>query len=279
MPQGGGSFEIGCVQTAADAILLAMGHGISGQIEYAYLYGLVLPADAAVVEVEFDNGQVVRGDCVGSCFALASLAATHVKQYRVYSTSRVMLRHEVMIAQMCRKAGTSGLSGQDFADCIGCREIAGFFRFILTYRAKPATDGIGGIIDSSSLPTCRYGIPPLTPSASWGQLHPGEDVPSMLHVTCDLCGRELRPGEDQRYVVRIEVAAAGNPNEITEADLDDDHMEAVSALLKDEAAGLAEELESQRQRMRFDLCHACQRRFIRDPLSRETAFNFDFSEN
>lgn len=101
----------------------------------------------------------------------------------------------------------------------------------------------------------------------------------MLHVTCDLCGRELRAGEDQRYVVRIEVAAAGNGNEITDADLDDDHMEAVSALLQDEAAGLADELESQRQRMRFDLCHACQRRFIRDPLNREAALNFDFSEN
>src|SRR3954454_7157990 len=53
----------------------------------------------------------------------------------------------------------------------------------------------------------------------------------MLHVTCDLCGKELRPGEDH-YVVKIEVYAAHDPAELTEADLDEDHMEAVSQLLR-----------------------------------------------
>ena len=35
----------------------------------------------------------------------------------------------------------------------------------------------------------------------------------MLHVTCDLCGKELRPGEDHRYVVKLEVFAAPDPAE------------------------------------------------------------------
>ena len=26
----------------------------------------------------------------------------------------------------------------------------------------------------------------------------------MLHVTCDLCGKELRPGEDEHFFVKIE---------------------------------------------------------------------------
>jgi hypothetical protein len=54
----------------------------------------------------------------------------------------------------------------------------------------------------------------------------------MLHVTCDLCGKEIRPGEDGRHVVKIEVFAAHDPAEITEADLEADHMEAVSELLR-----------------------------------------------
>ena len=55
----------------------------------------------------------------------------------------------------------------------------------------------------------------------------------MLHVTCDLCGKEIQPGDDHHYVVKIEVFNADNPAEITEADLDEDHMEAVSDLIRD----------------------------------------------
>ncbi len=41
----------------------------------------------------------------------------------------------------------------------------------------------------------------------------------MLHVTCDLCGKELQASEDH-YIVKIEVFAAHDPAGITEADLD-----------------------------------------------------------
>ena len=102
----------------------------------------------------------------------------------------------------------------------------------------------------------------------------------MLHVTCDLCGKELRPGEDHRYVVKIEAYAAHDPAEITEADLDEDHMEAVSQLLRDmednlESAALAEPYKN----FRYDLCPECHKKFLRDPLGRENAQKFDFSEN
>src|SRR5262249_2123884 len=51
----------------------------------------------------------------------------------------------------------------------------------------------------------------------WG---PGEREgdPFMLHVTCDLCGKELAPGEDHRYVVKMEVFAAHDPARFTDAD-------------------------------------------------------------
>jgi hypothetical protein len=103
----------------------------------------------------------------------------------------------------------------------------------------------------------------------------------MLHVTCDLCGKVLRPGDDHHYVVKIEVFAAHDPSEITEADLDDDHMEAVSQLLREMEDNLAdpEDLEETTQTFRYDLCPGCRKKFARDPLGKEAAQKFDFSEN
>jgi hypothetical protein len=103
----------------------------------------------------------------------------------------------------------------------------------------------------------------------------------MLHVTCDLCGKEVRPGDDHRYVVKIEVFAAHDPAEITEADLDDDHMEAVSQLLRDMEDNLTggDDPEPACHHFRYDLCPECRKKFVRDPLGKEAAQKFDFSEN
>ncbi len=103
----------------------------------------------------------------------------------------------------------------------------------------------------------------------------------MLHITCDLCGKDVSPGADHRYVVKIEVFAAHDPAEITEADLDDDHMEAISQLLQDMEDNPDEELELTPtcKKFRYDLCPECQKKFIRDPLCKEAAQKFDFSEN
>ena len=103
----------------------------------------------------------------------------------------------------------------------------------------------------------------------------------MLHITCDLCGKELLPGEACRYVVKIEVFAAQDPSEITEADLDEDHMEAVSELLREMEDNITDPDEEapQYKRFRHDLCSECHKKFIRDPLGKEAAQKFDFSEN
>jgi hypothetical protein len=103
----------------------------------------------------------------------------------------------------------------------------------------------------------------------------------MLHVTCDLCGKVLRPGGDQHYVVKVEVFAAQDPAVITEEDLDDDHMEAVSELLREmeENLEVADELERPSQHFRYDLCPSCRKKFASDPLGKEPAQKFDFSEN
>jgi hypothetical protein len=101
----------------------------------------------------------------------------------------------------------------------------------------------------------------------------------MLHITCDQCGKELRTGEDH-YVVKIEVYAAHDPAELTEADFDDDHMEEVSQLLRDMEEGLeSAELEPASRQFRYDLCSECRKKYVRDPLSKEASQKFDFSEN
>src|SRR5438309_271641 len=103
----------------------------------------------------------------------------------------------------------------------------------------------------------------------------------MLHVTCDLCGKEILAGDDHRYVVKIEVFAAHDPAEITEADLDDDHMEAVSELLREmeDNPGESDETEPAHRNFRYDLCPGCRKKFVRDPLGKEAVQKFDFSEN
>lgn len=101
----------------------------------------------------------------------------------------------------------------------------------------------------------------------------------MKHYTCDLCGKELQPGEDQRYVVKIEAFAAQDPAEITEADLDEDHLEAVSELLR-EADELAQaDMSDPCKFFRYDLCSECHDKYLRDPLGKETAQKFFFSKN
>jgi hypothetical protein len=102
----------------------------------------------------------------------------------------------------------------------------------------------------------------------------------MLHISCDLCGKQIASLDNLRYVVKIEVFAAHDPAELTEADLDEDHLEAVSQILRD-ADHLADpdETSPAYKSIRFDLCAECHKKFIRDPLGREAAQNFDFSEN
>jgi hypothetical protein len=108
----------------------------------------------------------------------------------------------------------------------------------------------------------------------------------MLHVTCDLCGKELQ-GRDDHFVVKIEIYAALSPAELTEEDLDADHMESLNEMLNELGAEGAEALEPASRRLRYDLCPDCRARYLRDPLAKhrpqatakEPAPNLGFSDN
>ena len=67
---------------------------------------------------------------------------------------------------------------------------------------------------------------------------------------------------------------------LTEADLDADHMEAVGELLRQiEENDAAFELEPASRKLRYDLCGDCRKRYLRDPLGRESAPKCQFSKN
>lgn len=100
----------------------------------------------------------------------------------------------------------------------------------------------------------------------------------MLHITCDLCGSKLRAGQDH-FIVKIEVFARHDPAELTEADLEEDHMEAVGQLLCELDEQEVVDVEPPRCHFRYDLCPQCRQRYLRDPLGKDAAQKFDFSEN
>jgi hypothetical protein len=102
----------------------------------------------------------------------------------------------------------------------------------------------------------------------------------MVHFTCDLCGKDLTAAGERRFVVKISAYAGFDPNEISEEDLDEDHMEAVAKLLqRDESLSSTAVEEDAFKGFRFDLCPGCHQRFIKDPLSRDVFRLLNFSEN
>jgi hypothetical protein len=102
----------------------------------------------------------------------------------------------------------------------------------------------------------------------------------MLHYSCDLCKRPLDPEDDLRYVVKIEVYAALDPNELDAVDSDRDNLQELHEILErmDDAAhvDVSEEVYQQK---RYDLCPECRKKFLKNPLGRKTAGKFDFSKN
>jgi hypothetical protein len=103
----------------------------------------------------------------------------------------------------------------------------------------------------------------------------------MIHYSCDLCKRSFDPDDDLRYVVKIEIFAAYDPNAGAEGDDDHDHLQEIQDILE-----TMEDAEDERigedvyQQLRFDLCPECRRKFLKNPLARQTpAKAFGFSSN
>jgi hypothetical protein len=101
----------------------------------------------------------------------------------------------------------------------------------------------------------------------------------MLRIMCDGCGKELGKGE-AHHVVKIEVFANASAGQLTEEDLDRDHLEEVAEILAEMEEGPGEAVpEPSTARLRYDLCSPCRRRYMRDPLAKENAPKLHFSKN
>ena len=94
----------------------------------------------------------------------------------------------------------------------------------------------------------------------------------MNGLVCDRCGKTLLLDEDVRYIVQIEVYAAYDPMEITADDLRRDHRAELRTLVRSmERADPGALQDAVHRGFTFDLCPACQREYLRDPLPRKEA--------
>lgn len=102
----------------------------------------------------------------------------------------------------------------------------------------------------------------------------------MLHFSCDICGKDLTADGTARYVVKMEAFAATDPAQLTDEDMDADHVEEMAQLLNAiEDGETPPEMLPACQKHRFDLCCGCFRKFVKDPLGRDIVARFDFSKN
>ncbi len=108
----------------------------------------------------------------------------------------------------------------------------------------------------------------------------------MRHFSCDLCGKTLTPGDDARYVVRIEGYAILDEEETVLDESEADSVDSMDELLTEQVAFEALEDESVSDDMvpasakkEYDLCRGCYARMLRDPLGTTMRHSPGFSRN
>ena len=99
---------------------------------------------------------------------------------------------------------------------------------------------------------------------------------AMKHYSCDHCGKDLIPGTDTRYIVKMDVYRAEQTSQLTADDLDADHLAELAQFL--ENTKVVGPLPPDRSQFLYDLCVECYKKFLADPLSRESQ-KFNFSAN
>jgi hypothetical protein len=100
----------------------------------------------------------------------------------------------------------------------------------------------------------------------------------MIHYSCDLCKRELDPSDGLHYVVKVEVMAAADPQDNGAIDADRDYLREIHDALEGTSEDALQLMGDQaHQQLRFDLCPACCKKYLKNPLAREV--QFEFSKN
>lgn len=101
----------------------------------------------------------------------------------------------------------------------------------------------------------------------------------MIHYSCDRCKRLISSEDGIRYVVRIEIQVAVEPED-TEREDDRDHLMELREILEElDEEECAEISEHAYQVRNFDLCSDCHHDYIKNPIPTEPAAQFGFSDN
>ncbi|MBX3396938.1 MAG: hypothetical protein KF841_16405 [Phycisphaerae bacterium] len=91
----------------------------------------------------------------------------------------------------------------------------------------------------------------------------------MIRYRCDGCDEDLARDGSNHFIVKIDAFAAAGKLEFTREELERDHAAEMKRLLEELASRSPDDIEDQVYRaMRYDLCPACHRRFLLDPLAR-----------
>jgi hypothetical protein len=101
----------------------------------------------------------------------------------------------------------------------------------------------------------------------------------MVHYSCDACKRPIHPQNDAHHVLKIEVFPAVDDLLGSDCCGDGDHLEEMQIILEQGAEDGADPLDEPHRLMRFDLCDACRKRFLRNPLGMAPGKQLDFSPN
>ena len=88
----------------------------------------------------------------------------------------------------------------------------------------------------------------------------------MIRFACDKCGVKMNANDAGRFIVRLEVYAAAGHVDL-DAEAAKRPKQTVADLVKDLAQADPDEIEDQTYRaMRFDVCDACRRKLLANPL-------------
>jgi hypothetical protein len=101
----------------------------------------------------------------------------------------------------------------------------------------------------------------------------------VIHFTCDLCGKRLTPGEDSRFVVKVEVYVAYDPLEMDSQDAEADPNDEIEGLLDDGIDFAAETEDQVYKTFRYDLCEECHAAYLKDPLGKSVRLRSRFGHN
>ena len=88
----------------------------------------------------------------------------------------------------------------------------------------------------------------------------------MIRYECDKCGTKLMANDPNRFIVRLEVYAAAGHVDLDDASETDVRSQLESTLDQLRRADPDDMEDKTYRSLRFDICDACRREVLRNPL-------------